>query len=206
MIHPANDDRATIVVATNNSHKLAEIRAILGPDFDVKGLADIDCHDDIPETAPTLEGNAEIKARWVKDRYGYDCIADDTGLMVDALGGRPGVMSARYAGPGHDSQANMAKLLSELRGVDTALRTARFKTVIALTLPSGGVKFFEGKVEGHITAEPSGTDGFGYDPIFAPVEAGGLTFAQMSPEAKNAISHRGRAVSALTEYLSVERS
>lgn len=201
MTHPADNDRATIVVATNNLHKLAEIRAILGPAFTVKGLADIGCHDDIPETAPTLEGNAEIKARWVKDRYGYDCIADDTGLMVDALGGAPGVMSARYAGPGHDSKANMAKLLSEMQDIPSDERTARFVTIVALTLPDGGTKFFEGKVEGHITTAPSGADGFGYDPVFAPTEAPGLTFAQMSAEAKNAISHRGRAVRALADYL-----
>lgn len=201
MTHPADNDRATIVVATNNLHKLAEIRAILGPAFTVKGLADIGCHDDIPETAPTLEGNAEIKARWVKDRYGYDCIADDTGLMVDALGGAPGVMSARYAGPGHDSKANMAKLLSEMQDIPSDERTARFVTIVALTLPDGGIKFFEGKVEGHITTAPSGADGFGYDPVFAPTEAPGLTFAQMSAEAKNAISHRGRAVRALADYL-----
>ena len=201
MTIPADNDRATIVVATNNLHKLGEIRAILGPGFNVRGLADIGCHDDIPETADTLEGNAGIKALWVKERYGYDCIADDTGLMVDALGGAPGVMSARYAGPGHDSQANMAKLLSEMADIPPALRTARFVTAVALTLPDGSMKFFEGKVEGHITTEPSGTDGFGYDPVFAPEEADGLTFAQMSAEAKNAISHRGRAIRALADYL-----
>lgn len=201
MTNPADNDRATMVVATNNLHKLAEIRDILGPAFTVKGLADIGCHDDIPETAPTLEGNAEIKARWVKARYGYDCIADDTGLMVDALGGAPGVMSARYAGPGHDSQANMTRLLSEMQGIPSEERTARFVTIVALTLPDGGIKFFEGKVEGLITTAPSGTDGFGYDPVFAPAEAPDLTFAQMSAEAKNAISHRGRAVRALADYL-----
>lgn len=191
--------RPTIVVATNNAHKLSEIREILGHSFDVKGLADIGCHDDIPETADTLAGNAEIKARYVKDHYGLDCIADDTGLMVDALGGEPGVRSARYAGPGHDSKANTELLLQRLRG--KADRSARFVTVIALTCSDGSVKFFEGSVEGHIAAAPYGSAGFGYDPVFVPDEAPGLTFAEMSPEAKNAISHRGRAIRALADYL-----
>lgn len=194
-------ERPTLVVATNNPHKLSEIRAIIGRDFVVKGLADIGCRDDIPETADTLAGNAEIKARWVKDRYGFDCIADDTGLEVDALGGAPGVYSARYAGPGHDSGANMAKLLRELEGVPMPDRTARFVTEVALTRPDGSVIFFRGTVEGVITSHPAGNDGFGYDPVFAPVEAPGLTFAEMAPEAKNAISHRGRAIRALADYL-----
>ncbi|MCM1029144.1 MAG: RdgB/HAM1 family non-canonical purine NTP pyrophosphatase [Pseudoflavonifractor sp.] len=196
-----DDMRPTLVVATNNAHKLSEIRAILGHQFIVKGLADIGCTDDIAETATTLQGNAEIKARYVKEKYGLECIADDTGLLVDALGGAPGVMSARYAGPGHDSKANMAKLLRELDGVERARRTARFVTVVALTLPDGGIQFFEGMVEGHITLTPHGSDGFGYDPIFAPSEAPGLTFAEMNAEAKNAISHRGRAIRALADYL-----
>lgn len=194
-----SNERPTLVVATNNPHKLTEIRAILGRNFTVKGLADIGCHDDIPETADTLRGNAEIKARWVKDRYGFDCIADDTGLIVDALNGEPGVRSARYAGPGHDSAANMALLLERMEGQEN--RRARFVTAVALTRPDGTVMFFDGTVEGHITRKPLGTDGFGYDPVFAPDEAPGLTFAEMSPEAKNAISHRGRAIRALADFL-----
>lgn len=201
MSNTATPERPTLVVATNNLHKLSEIRAILGHDFTVKGLADIGCHDDIPETADTLAGNAEIKARWVKERYGFDCIADDTGLEVDILGGAPGVYSARYAGPGHDSKANMAKLLRELEGVPMPDRTARFVTEVALTRPDGSVMFFRGTVEGVITSRPAGSDGFGYDPVFAPAEAPGLTFAEMSPEAKNAISHRGRAIRALADFL-----
>lgn len=193
------DRRPTLVVATNNPHKLSEIRAIIGHSFIVKGLADIGCSDDIPETADTLAGNAEIKARYVKDRYGVDCMADDTGLIVDALGGEPGVYSARYAGPGHDSRANMMLLLERLAGKHD--RSARFVTVVALTCPDGSVKFFEGRVEGHIAARPMGTDGFGYDPVFVPDEAPGLTFAEMSSEAKNAISHRGRAIRALADFL-----
>lgn len=189
----------TLVVATNNLHKLDEIRAILGDRFIVKGLADIGCHDDIPETASTLAGNAELKARYVKEHYGLDCIADDTGLMVEALGGEPGVRSARYAGPGHDSKANTDLLLSRLEG--KADRSARFVTVIALTRPDGSIRFFEGKVEGSIAESPSGSAGFGYDPVFLPVEANGLTFAEMSQEDKNAISHRGRAIRALAQYL-----
>lgn len=190
-----------LVVATNNAHKLSEIRAILSRNFTVKGLADIGCFEDIPETAMTLAGNAEIKARYVKEHYGFDCIADDTGLLVDALGGAPGVHSARYAGPGHDSKANTELLLHNLEGIGRDDRTARFVTVVALTCPDGSVKFFEGKVEGIITTRPLGHGGFGYDPVFAPFEAPGLTFAEMNQEAKNAISHRGRAIRALADYL-----
>ena len=195
---PANG-KPVLVVATNNQHKLAEIKAIIGHSFDVKGLADIGCHDDIPETADTLAGNAEIKARYVKDKYGLECIADDTGLIVDGLGGEPGVRSARYAGTGHDSKANMELLLDRMVGLHD--RSARFVTVVALTLADGGIKFFEGTVEGHISASPHGSAGFGYDPVFVPREAPGLTFAEMSTESKNAISHRGRAIRALADYL-----
>lgn len=165
--------------------------------IEILSLADIGCHDDIPETADTLAGNALIKARYVSDRYGLDCFADDTGLMVDALRGAPGVLSARYAGPGHDSAANMALLLRNMEGVTD--RSARFVTAIAL-VRGGETEMFEGKVEGQILTAPSGDGGFGYDPIFAPVETG-IPFAEMTPEAKNAISHRGRAVSALMERL-----
>lgn len=186
-----------IVFATNNKHKLDEIRKIAGEKWTILSLADIGCHDDIPETADTLQGNAEIKARWIKEKYGYDCFADDTGLMVDALGGEPGVYSARYAGPEHDSKANMALLLKNMEGV--ADRKARFVTVIAL-IRGEELKMFEGTVEGTITTEPEGTEGFGYDPIFMPDESG-VTFACMSADAKNAISHRGRATARLLSYL-----
>lgn len=186
-----------IVFATNNAHKADEIRQILKGRYNLLTLADIGCHDDIPETAETLEGNAELKARYVHERYGYDCFADDTGLEVEALDGAPGVYSARYAGPGHDSQANMAKLLSELEGKDN--RNARFRTVIALVI-GGDMVLVDGIVEGHITEIPSGNDGFGYDPVFMP-SGYDRTFAQMSADEKNAISHRGRAVSRLVEYL-----
>ena len=187
-----------IVFATNNSHKLDELRAIAAGRFEVLSLADIDCHDDIPETADTLEGNALQKARYVKQHFGYDCFADDTGLMVDALDGAPGVYSARYAGPGHDSAANMAKLLSEMEGKTD--RRARFVTVIAL-IEGDRETTFEGCVEGRILTAPDGNAGFGYDPVFAPDEADGRSFASMSAEEKNAISHRGRATRRLMEYL-----
>lgn len=187
-----------LVFATNNQHKLAELRRIAGDRYRILSLADIGCHDDIPETAPTLEGNALLKARWVKERYGYDCFADDTGLMVDALDGAPGVYSARYAGPGHDSAANMRLLLSNMEGVTD--RRARFVTVIALIM-DGRELTFTGTVEGEILTAPDGEGGFGYDPVFRP-EGETLSFARMSPDAKNAISHRGRATAALISYLS----
>lgn len=187
-----------IVFATNNTHKLQEIRQIVGDKLEILSLADIGCHEDIPETADTLAGNAELKARYVNGHYGYDCFADDTGLIVDALDGAPGVYSARYAGPDRDSVANTRLLLKNLEGVDD--RSARFVTVICL-IEGDEAKFFEGKVEGVITREPAGCGGFGYDPVFLPVEAD-VTFAEMSAEAKNAISHRGRATAALLDYLS----
>lgn len=186
-----------IVFATNNAHKLDELRRIVGEKLRILSLADIGCHDEIPETADTLAGNALQKARYVKEHYGYDCFADDTGLMVDALGGAPGVLSARYAGPGHDSKANMELLLHNLEPY--ADRRARFMTVIALTL-GGKEHLFEGKVEGTILREPDGEGGFGYDPVFLPDEAD-VTFARMTPEAKNAISHRGRATRRLIDFL-----
>lgn len=187
-----------IVFATNNVHKLSEIRAILGRQMEILSLADIGCHDDIPETADTLEGNALIKARWVKERYGFDCFADDTGLEVEALGGGPGVHTARYAYPDrHDSVANTRKLLAELHDKDN--RAARFRTVIAL-IQGTDEHLFEGIVEGHIATEEHGTEGFGYDPVFAP-EGGEKTFAELGVEAKNCISHRARAVKKLTDFL-----
>lgn len=189
-----------IVFATNNEHKLQELREIVGHKFNILSLAQIGCHDDIPETASTIEGNAEMKARYVKQHYGYDCFSDDTGLEIDALGGEPGVYSARYAGPGHDSEANIDKVLAKLQGVPPERRTARFRTAVAL-LQGQQLHIFEGKVEGHILTERHGTGGFGYDSIFAPVEGRGLTFAQMQPQEKNAMSHRGRAVARLVQFL-----
>lgn len=186
-----------IVFATNNAHKLEEARALTAGTFEILSLYDINCHDDIPETADTLAGNALIKARWVKERYGYDCFADDTGLMVDALDGAPGVYSARYAGEGCDPKDNIELLLRNLQGISD--RKARFSTVIALIL-DGHEHTFEGSVEGHISTEPHGTAGFGYDPIFVADESG-KAFAEMSPEEKNAISHRGRAMRKLIDYL-----
>ncbi len=185
-----------IVFATNNRHKLDEIRAITNGKFKILSLAEIGCTEDIPETADTLQGNALQKARYVKEHYGYDCFADDTGLMVDALDGAPGVYSARYAGPGHDSLANMRLLLKNLLG--QTCRSARFTTVIALIL-NGREHLFEGSVEGEILTAPRGEDGFGYDPIFMPAGTG-LSFAQMSAEAKNRISHRGRATAKLLDF------
>lgn len=187
-----------IVFATNNSHKLDEIRQILGERFTVLSLNDIDCHDDIPETADTFEGNALQKARWVKDHYGYDCFADDSGLEVDALGGRPGIHSARYAGTHGDSAANNKLLLKELDGI--ADRSARFRCVIALVTGNEEPRFFNGTVEGSITKEAAGVEGFGYDPLFKPA-GWDKTFAEASPEEKNAISHRGKASEALAKYL-----
>ena len=190
--------RRQILFATNNEHKLSEIRAILGSDFEVLSIADIDCHGELPETCDTLERNARQKARYIFDNYGIDCFADDTGLEVEALGGAPGVHTARYAYPDrNDTEANTAKLLSELKGERN--RNARFRTVIAL-INGKGEHLFEGIVRGEITTEKRGTDGFGYDPVFAPYEIG-KTFAEVGPEVKNNISHRARAVRKLCEYL-----
>lgn len=192
-----------LVFATNNAHKLQEIRAILGSGMEVLSLADINCHDDIPETAPTLEGNALIKARWVKERYGFDCFADDTGLEVAALDGAPGVHTARYAYPDrHDPEANTQKLLHSLEGRDD--RRAQFRTAIALIL-NGEEHVFEGVVEGFISTEKRGTEGFGYDPVFIPEDTG-LTFAELGTDVKNRISHRARAVAKLVEYLKTQEA
>ena len=191
-----------LVFATNNAHKLEEIRAMLGSDMEVLSLSDIDCHDDIPETADTLEGNALIKARWVKERYGFDCFADDTGLEVTALGGAPGVHTARYAYPDrHAPEANTQKLLSELDGATD--RSAQFRTAIALIL-DGEEHLFEGVVKGFISTEKRGTEGFGYDPVFMP-ENLGRTFAELGTEVKNRISHRARAVAQLVGFLLADR-
>lgn len=187
-----------LVFATNNAHKLTEIRAILGGKIKVLSLADIGCTADIPETADTLEGNALIKARYVYKNYGLDCFADDTGLEVRALGGMPGVHTARYAYPDrHDPEANMTKLLDELKEKND--RHARFRTVIAL-IEKGTEHLFEGIVEGEITTERRGTEGFGYDPVFAP-EGLDKTFAQLGDDAKNSMSHRARAAAALADHL-----
>lgn len=196
-----------IVFATNNKHKLSEIRNILGSDFEVVSLQEIGCDTDIPETGNTLEENAMQKARYIYDNYNLSVFADDTGLEVDALGGEPGIYSARYAGgEGHDSEANMTKLLDKLGKNDN--RKARFRTAIALILKEddgSGVteKLFEGIVNGEIIRERRGGEGFGYDPIFQP-EGYDRTFAELGTDIKNKISHRARAVARLVEYLKNE--
>lgn len=190
-----------LVFATNNAHKLDEIRAILGDRVEVLSLKDIHCEADIPETADTLEGNAALKAEYIYKNYGLDCFADDTGLEVEVLGGAPGVYSARYAGgEGHDSEANMKKLLVELEGKTN--RKAQFRTAICLI--EGGTKhLFEGVVKGEIIEKKRGCSGFGYDPVFVP-EGYTETFAEMGNEEKNKISHRARATQKLCDYLKCE--
>lgn len=196
--------RKKIIFATNNAHKLREVRQILGSAFEVLSLGDVGCHDDIPETGATLEENALIKARWLKSHTGLDCFADDTGLEVDALGGAPGVHSARYAaergGADHDGAANMSRLLSELAGVGEPGRTARFRTVMALVTDARGEQLAQGVVEGKILAAPRGEGGFGYDPVFVP-EGFSQSFAEMTEAQKNAVSHRRRAADALLRLL-----
>lgn len=187
-----------LVFATNNQHKLDEIRKITNGLTEIVSLAEINCHDDIPETADTLEGNALQKARYIKEHFGLDCFADDTGLEVEALHNAPGVFSARYAGPGHDSEANMNKLLQELQDKDN--RKARFRTVIALIL-NGKEYLFEGIINGTIAREKRGGSGFGYDPLFVP-DNYSQTFAEMGNDIKNQISHRAQAVKKLTTFLS----
>lgn len=187
-----------LVFASNNAHKLSEIRAILGDRIEIISLSDLQCHDEIPETADTLEGNALIKARYVWEHYGLYCFADDTGLEVEALGGAPGVYSARFAGEHASFEDNVCLLLERLSGV-AAPRRARFRTVIAL-IDEYGTHFFEGSVDGEITLERSGDHGFGYDPIFRP-EGREETFAQLTEQEKNSMSHRGRAVQKLVRYL-----
>jgi len=187
-----------LVFATNNAHKLSEIRSITQGKVEILSLDDIGCHDDIPETAETLDGNAMMKARYVYERYGLDCFADDTGLEVEALGGAPGVHTARYAYPDrNDPEANTRKLLRELKGQTN--RRAAFRTVIAL-IEDGRESCFEGRVDGYIAESERGTEGFGYDPVFSPEETG-KTFAELGIETKNRISHRARAVAKLCEYL-----
>ena len=186
-----------IVFATNNQHKLSEIRQILGDSIEVLSLKDIGCDVDIPETGTTLEANALQKAQYIYDNYHIDVFADDTGLEVDALNGAPGVYSARYAGDAHDSEANMTKLLNELG--ENNNRRARFRTVIAL-IQQGEVHEFEGIVGGQIIRERKGEEGFGYDPIFQP-DGYDQTFAELGLDIKNQISHRARATAKLADYL-----
>jgi len=186
-----------IVFSTNNLHKLDEIRSILGAEYKVLSLQDISCFEDIPETADTLEGNALLKAQYVKEKFGYDCFADDTGLEIPELGNAPGVYSARYAGESKDPQANMNKVLEELKGKENT--KARFRTVIVL-IRDNKISQFEGIIEGHIINKARGNGGFGYDPIFVP-EGYDQTFAELGSEIKNQISHRARAVKKLKEFL-----
>lgn len=186
-----------LVFATNNAHKLAEVKAILEPGFSIISLADLDCEDDIPETGETLEKNALLKANYIHEKFGLDCFADDTGLEVEALNGEPGIFSARYAGNDHNSHNNMCKVLKLLGNSQN--RKACFRTVIAL-IQGEETKFFEGRIDGAITIQPRGESGFGYDPIFVP-DGYVVSFAQLSAEEKNQISHRALAVKKLVAYL-----
>mgnify|MGYP001100064684 FL=1 len=187
-----------LVFATNNKHKLDEVRKITSHHpVEIVSLAEINCFDDIPETADTLEGNALQKAHYIQEKFGLNCFADDTGLEVEALNNAPGVYSARYAGPGHDSEANMKKLLHEMEGKEN--RNARFRTVIALVW-NGKTYTFDGIVNGTITTTKRGENGFGYDPIFIP-EGYEQTFAELGNDIKNQISHRAKAVEKLDEFL-----
>lgn len=186
-----------IIFATNNAHKLSEVQAVLGEGFELVTPRMCGVEEDIPETAETLEGNASQKAHYLYVKTGLDCFADDTGLEVEALDGAPGVHSARYATDGHDFAANNRLLLKNLEGKEN--RRARFRTVISL-IEQGEEHLFEGIVEGHIIDHESGEEGFGYDPLFVP-EGFDRTFAEMSAEEKNAVSHRGRAVRKLVAYL-----
>lgn len=186
-----------LVFATNNAHKLSEVKALLASEFEVISLKDIQCEEDIAETANSLEGNALIKAKYIFDKFGLNCFADDTGLEIDALNGDPGVYSARYAGEEHNALENMKKVLQNLG--DTENRDAQFRTVIALII-EGKVHYFEGKIRGKIARTASGCNGFGYDPIFIP-EGYNISFAELSSEQKNNISHRARAVNKLVDFL-----
>ena len=186
-----------LVFATHNPGKLQEVRELLAPDYEVIGLSELGDHEDIEETALTLEGNAWIKARTVWQKHGLSCFSDDTGLEIEALDGAPGVFSARFAGPDKDPQANMDKVLDELKGQGN--RKARFRTAVALVL-NGEEFLFEGTVNGEITTVQSGAKGFGYDPIFSP-NGYDTTFAEMDGPTKNAISHRGLAIKRLVAFL-----
>ena len=186
-----------LIFATNNQHKLKEIKLILNSEVTILSLKDIDCSEKLPETSSSLRGNALQKANYVFEKYGVNCFADDTGLEIDALSGRPGVYSARYAGLQASDSDNVAKVLNEMKGVEN--RTAIFKTVIAL-ITDREQKTFEGMIEGEITNEPKGTSGFGYDPVFIPAGSK-KTFAEMSEEEKNGMSHRSLALEKLIVYL-----
>ena len=186
-----------LIFASHNAHKVDEIRSMLPEHFELLSLTDLGYHDEIPETADTIEGNAILKANYVTEKYGYDCFADDTGLEVEALNGAPGVYSARYAGEQKDANDNMDKLLSELK--DKSNRNANFKTVIALNL-NGNQNLFTGIINGKIIEKKIGTNGFGYDPIFV-AEGYEKTFAELSMEEKSTISHRGIAVKQLLTFL-----
>lgn len=186
-----------LVFATNNAHKLEEVRAVLDNKIEIVSLNELGCYDDIPETADTLEGNALIKAAYVFNKFGMACIADDTGLEVEALNGEPGVYSARYGGEPHNAQKNMQKLLTNLNGVEN--RKARFRTVIVLKDAEREL-YFEGTIHGHISETPSGAAGFGYDPVFVP-DGYNKSFAELGPELKNKISHRALAVEELIRFL-----
>lgn len=186
-----------LIFATGNPNKVKEVNQMLGDQYEILSLKDIGCHEDIPETRPTIEGNALQKAEYVLEHYEVDCFSEDTGLEVDAINGEPGVLSARYAGPSRDSQANMDLVLQKLEGKES--RTARFRTVIALKL-EGETHTFEGVAEGVIRMERSGDGGFGYDPIFEPIGYD-RTFAELTSDEKNAISHRGKAVRKLVAFL-----
>lgn len=187
-----------VLFATNNRHKIEEVRSILGPDFRIPGLSDINFTEELPETRDTLEGNAEQKARYIFDKFGIACFADDSGLEVESLNGEPGVRSARYAGPHGNSDENINLLLKNLE--DVADRSARFRTVIALVDKNGDIRLFEGVIRGTILTGRRGTSGFGYDPLFVP-EGYALTFAEMSPTMKNSISHRALALNKLVTHL-----
>ena len=186
-----------LVFATNNSHKLRELSQIMPPDIELLSLEDIGCADEIPETGPTLEINAAQKSFYIWDKYGLNCFADDTGLEIEALGNEPGVFSARYAGEARDANANIIKVLENLN--NNSNRKARFRCVISLVIDGYEIQF-EGIVNGAISTEKFGNSGFGYDPIFIP-DGYDRSFAELSPEIKNAISHRGLAVMKLVDYL-----
>lgn len=189
-----------IIFATSNPNKVREVKEMLDGQYEVLSLKDIGCFEDIPETAPTFEGNALQKARYVLDKFGYDCFSEDTGLEIDALNGEPGIYTARYAGPERDADSNMAKAIKELKGKTN--RGAQFRTAMALII-AGKEHIFEGIVRGTIREARSGSGGFGYDPIFEP-EGYDITFAEMDKEEKNKISHRGRALRKLIEFLKTQ--
>ena len=186
-----------LILASNNKHKLEEIRAILGNEYKIVSLNDLGCHEEIPETQDTLKGNALQKGSFIYERYHKNCFADDTGLEIEFLGNQPGVYSARYAGEHCSFEDNMNKVLAEMG--DTNHRKACFKTVIALIL-DGKEYFFEGRVDGEILRERHGREGFGYDPIFQPIGYQ-KSFAELSAEEKNRISHRGRAIQQLANFI-----